>query len=68
MKFKHFQSFSLQVRNTLNCLKPFIRWMDGTCLETQEQVFVFFHYYIYLYLLSYILSKQNDEHLIHANF
>ncbi|XP_073386148.1 dynein-1-alpha heavy chain, flagellar inner arm I1 complex isoform X3 [Physcomitrium patens] len=25
------------VRNTVDCLKSFIRWMDGTCLETPEQ-------------------------------
>ncbi|GBG66225.1 hypothetical protein CBR_g57828 [Chara braunii] len=26
-----------QVRNTVESTKPFVRWMDGTCIETPEQ-------------------------------
>jgi hypothetical protein len=27
-----------QVRSMVDSARPFVRWMDGTCLETPEQV------------------------------
>eukprot|EP01018_Ginkgo_biloba_P029498 Gb_13870 [translate_table: standard] len=31
-------TLALLVRNLVDSARPFVRWMDGTCLETPEQV------------------------------
>lgn len=66
---KHILSLSLQlskilgrvVRGLIESSKPFVRWMDGTCIEAPEQRSAQVGIMFYTFSISLALRKSGPE-------